>query len=101
VACAVNQPDIFTIAAVGAVFREKPLRIAAHGGNTRARRNQNGIIAGAFLPRRLDLAQHLADRIHHTQQCRGDLWGEHKLPVSQASQQVLAYMRHCLQLIEG
>ena len=43
VAGAVDEPDIFAVAAVGTVLRKEPLREAAHGGDAGAGGQKDGV----------------------------------------------------------
>jgi len=58
------------------------------------RGNQLRVVALSFAAAHVDTAQHLADRIHHAQQRRGQLRVERKLSIPQPSQQVLPNMRN-------
>jgi len=61
--------------------------------------NQQGVVALALLPGHLDRAQDLTHRIHHVQERGRDFRGQRKLPIPQASQQVLSHMSDGFQFV--
>jgi hypothetical protein len=64
----------------------------------RQRGDQFLIVSFALVSHRINAVQHLPQRVHHGQQCRGDFRIQSQLPVAQHRQQAFPGMRQSFQL---
>ena len=62
--------------------------------------DQVGIVVGAFRLVAFHMAENLAHRVRHAEECARHLRGERALAVAQQAQQVLADVGQLLQLVE-